>query len=143
MEECLVILPKENYYRATAAEGSIRLDRSLDLYEGWEKVSKIHQIFQNPRYDGRHLEGPELFQYNENDWLKDERGEAIPTYGLFCDQFAEGKGYLAFQTTDIKDITGEKWSVVDNVDFGTLKKRHGAIISITREEYRRLIDHFS
>ena len=74
------------------------------------------------------VEGPEIFKFND-------RNE----YCLIVDRFAEGKGYLPMVTADL--ASGEFRILSDNeFDMGETKKRHGGVISITEEEYRKLFD---
>ncbi|MBO5372950.1 MAG: glycosyl hydrolase 53 family protein [Lachnospiraceae bacterium] len=126
------------YYRASAADGQIRLDKSEDTFGEWETVSTLQGIFGNNKYSGNYLEGPELFTYCKKDWLTNADGESVPTYGLMADQFKEKKGYLPFRSTDLSDTTTASWSVAADVDFGALQKRHGSILTITAEEYDRI-----
>ena len=84
------------------------------------------------------LEGPELFQYNQKDWTNKE----IPEYGLIADQYAIGGGYLPFTTTNLeaRDNSANSWRLLskEEYSFDRLKKRHGTIFRITREELERL-----
>ena len=84
------------------------------------------------------LEGPEFFKYNEDDYLKDESGNPVETWGLMCDQYARGAGYLPFRSTNLADMSTKSWFTASDVNFGGLKKRHGTILPITDEEYERI-----
>lgn len=130
------------YYRASAADANIRIDKSTSICGEWETVGTLQGIFNNSMYSGKYLEGPELFLYCEDEWLKDEDGNPVQTWGLMCDQFKEGKGYLPFKTTDLSSTSTDDWSVSYDVNYGNLKKRHGSILTITTEEYERLMDAY-
>ena len=64
-------------------------------------------------------------------------------YGLMCDQYAEAKGYLSFRTASLASHDPADWQRADDIDFGTLKKRHGAILPITSAEYDAVQAAFS
>ncbi len=130
------------YYRASAADEQIRIDRCSSIFGEWEKVGTLEGIFNNKKYSGNYLEGPELFEYCKDDWLTDSAGSKVRTFGLMCDRFKEKKGYLPFRSTNLSDGAADSWSVADDVDFGEMKKRHGSIIAITGEEYARIMDSF-
>lgn len=127
----------DTYYRASG-DGQITIDKSNSIYDGWETIGTLSGIFDNSGYSGAMLEGPEFFKYNEDDWLLDEDGKPVETWGLMCDQYAQGLGYLPFRTTDIGDMSTDSWSTASDIDFGVLKKRHGSILPITQEEYSRI-----
>ena len=129
------------YYRASAADGQIRLDQSDSIFGEWETIGTLESIFNNTGYSGTYLEGPELFAYCEDDWLTGEDGTSIPTFGLICDRFKERTGYLPFRSTNLSDSTNTSWSVAADVNFGALKKRHGSILPITAEEYDRVMEN--
>ena len=52
-----------------------------------------------------------------------------------CDQYAESKGYLSFRAASLASHDPADWQRADDIDFGALKKRHGAILPITAAEY--------
>lgn len=104
--------------------------------QSWSFVGTLTDILGNGRYSSHYLEGPELFRYNEAD-VRTVHGRAMP-YGLMCDQYAEAKGYLAFRSADLSSRDPDDWAVADDIDFGTLKKRHGSILPITTQECARL-----
>lgn len=101
--------------------------------ERWSYVGSLTGILGNGRYSSHYLEGPELFRYNDAD-VRTINGRRL-RFGLMCDQFGESKGYLSFRTADFGSSDPADWAVADDIDFGRLKKRHGAIIPITDEEY--------
>jgi hypothetical protein len=62
---------------------------------------------------------------------------------LLADQYATGRGYLPFRTTDIGSTSSSAWSKATGVNLGTLKKRHGGILPITAQEYQRVMFHYA
>lgn len=99
----------------------------------WSYVGSLTSILGNGRYSSAYLEGPELFRYNAAD-VGIVNGRAM-CFGLMCDQHGEAKGYLPFHCADLSSNDPEDWAQADDIDFGTLKKRHGAILPITAAEY--------
>lgn len=130
------------YYRASG-DGQITIDESDSIFGEWKTISTLKDIFNTDRYSGAKLEGPELFLYNEADWEVDEEGNPVETWGLMCDQYSESKGYLPFRTTNIADTTTDSWRTADEVNFGSLKKRHGTILPVTAEEYEAILEAYS
>lgn len=132
------------YYRASG-DGQISIECSDSIYEtedGWTRLGDLQTIFNNTKYSGSYLEGPEFFEYCEDDWLVGDNGEKVRTWGLMCDQYREGKGYLPFRTTKLTDMTTSNWSTATDVNFGGLKKRHGTILAITDAEYEAIMKHY-
>ncbi len=129
------------YYRASG-DGQITIESSESIYDGWEIIGTLKDIFNNNNYSGGKLEGPEFFEYCEDDWLKNEQGEPVRTWGLMCDQYADGKGYLPFRTTDLSDMSTNSWSAATDIKFGSLKKRHGTILPVTDAEYKAVMNKF-
>lgn len=107
----------------------------------WSFVGTLTDILGNGRYSWFYLEGPELFRYNDED-VKTVNGRPMP-FGLMCDQFAEAKGYLPFRSADLSSRDPQDWAVADDIDFGTLKKRHGAILPITMTEAKAIEAHIA
>ena len=93
----------------------------------------LFQVSVLIRYSMHYLEGPELFRYNDED-VKVVNGRTMP-FGLMCDQYAESKGYLSFRAASLASHDPADWQRADDIDFGALKKRHGAILPITAAEY--------
>lgn len=132
------------WYRASK-DSEITIERTRNPYatmretlrtddpQEWSYVGTLTDILGNGRYSWHYLEGPELFRYNDAD-VKTVNGRPM-RYGLMCDQFAEAKGYLSFRSADLSSREPEDWAVADDIDFGELKKRHGAILPITAAEY--------
>ncbi len=131
----------QTYYRASG-DGQITIEKSKSIYDGWEIIGTLSGIFNNDKYSGAKLEGPEFFEYCEDDWLKDANGNPVRTWGLMCDQYAEGKGYLPFRSTDLADMSTKSWSAATDVNFGALKKRHGTILPISDAEYKAVMKKF-
>lgn len=142
----------EYYYSASKdgdnyeANGGIRIMRSKNLLEpdSWEKVLDLDELgldlsgTRQNKLDNTSLEGPELFQYNKKDWADPN----VPEYGLMADQYMANAGYLPLTTTNIEDIDNAQnsWKVLSNNEysFDKLRKRHGTILRITKEEYDRV-----
>lgn len=130
------------YYRASG-DGQITIEESDSIYDGWKIIGTLKDIFNNDNYSGAKLEGPEFFKYNDDDALKDKDGNPVETWGLMCDQYSAGKGYLPFRTTNLADLSTQCWSTANDVDFGALKKRHGTILNITKDEYNAITKKWS
>ena len=130
-----------NYYRASAADSTIRVEKCTDSSQWltnqsvWETQGFIRDITgYTPG-----LEGPELFAYNQDDW-KEVDGQKVETYGLLADNNG-GVGYVPFYTTDIANA---KWVKTEDNDFNfdTNHKRHGTVIQLTAEEYDRVMEAY-
>ena len=135
-----------HWYRATQTK-TIRIDKSVDtvtvngktypsLTGGWETTGTLQHIFEGAWRYGSSAEGPELFLYNKKDWLMAD-GVLSPTYGLYVDP--PRYGYMPFYTTDIGAITRPPWFAGTGIDMGSLKKRHGGIMTITLDEYNAIM----
>ena len=132
------------------ANGGIRILKTKNLLDAasWEKVLDLDELSLDLSglpieiLDNSSLEGPELFQYNKKDWANPE----VPEYGLMADQYMLGTGYLPLTTTNLedKDNAGHSWRVLADKDysFDKLKKRHGTILRITKEELMRLKNYY-
>ena len=126
--------------------GGIRILKNKNLLDkdSWEKVLNLSELSLNldglkiDRLDNSTLEGPELFRYNKKDWADPN----VPEYGIMADQYSVGAGYLPLTTTDLEDTDNSKgsWKLLKDKDysFDKLKKRHGTIFCITKEELERL-----
>lgn len=64
-------------------------------------------------------------------------------YGLMCDRYKEGKGYLSFRIADLSRLTEGSWELAEDANFGKLKKRHGSILPINEDEYCLLEECFA
>ena len=126
--------------------GGIRIMRSRHLLDAdsWEKVLDLDELKLDVSgldvdvLDNTSLEGPELFRLNRKDWSSPE----VPEYGLIADRYNAGGGYLPIVTTDIEDAdnSGKSWRLLtkEEYSFDKLKKRHGTILRITKEEVKRI-----
>ncbi|MEI5676132.1 MULTISPECIES: immunoglobulin-like domain-containing protein [unclassified Nocardioides] len=132
------------YYRASG-DGQITIEKSKNLYatttsatapayvsdDQWSLVGTLSSIFGDPNFSGARLEGPEFFEYNDDDRnAPDQR-----LWGLLADEYWNGSGYFPFRTTDVAATNAPPWvNAKSSVNFGALKKRHGTILPITRGE---------
>ncbi len=137
------------YYRVTA-DGDMTIQNADFILGNWKKVSDITTLHTKMNgYDnyaathknnsgetleltGGLIEGPEFFKFNDEQ-----------RWGLYADNYQlPGFGYIPMTTTDLSDTTGTAWKLYgrDEYDFGNLKKRHGSVMGITKDEYNRLLD---
>lgn len=126
--------------------GGIRIHKTKTLLDSssWVKVLDLDELGLSTEglgikgFDNGDLEGPEIFMFNQKDW----KDESVPEYGIICDRFQADLGYLPCVTTDIEDKDNSRgsWRVYsnENYSFDKLKKRHGTILNITKEELDRL-----
>ena len=126
--------------------GGIILLKTKNLldYTSWKKVLDLKSLgldlsgIKSKELDNGFLEGPELFVFNQKDWENPE----VPEYGLIADQYMVGAGYLPIKTTDLedKDNSKQSWKILssDEYSFDKLKKRHGTILNITKDELEAL-----
>ncbi len=150
--DATVIKIGDMYYSAAKdgdnaeANGGIRIFKNKNLLdaEGWVKVLDLDELglkcegLKIDVLDNSTLEGPELFQYNKKDWDNPD----VPEYGLMADQYSVGGGYLPLKTTNLEDVDNSTaaWKLLskDEYSFDKLKKRHGTIMRITKEEMERI-----
>lgn len=146
----------DTYYSASKdgdnaeANGGIRILKTKNLLDpaSWVKVLDLDELGLDisglgiKGLDNGDLEGPELFQYNKKDWTNPD----IPEYGIMMDRFQADLGYLPLKTSDFEDVDNSKesWKVLskNEYSFDKLKKRHGTIMRITKEEIMRLREKF-
>lgn len=140
------------WYRASK-DSEITIERTRNPYavarevlrtddpNEWSFVGTLTDLLGNGRYSEHYLEGPELFVFNDDD-VATVNGRPM-RYGLMCDQYAEGKGYTPFRSADLGSRDPLDWAAADDIDFGRLKKRHGAILPITEAEYEAIEDTFA
>src|SRR5690625_2925312 len=145
------------YYRASA-DGQITIERSKNIEavtaapqpatsgsdDEWVLVGTLQNILNGSgdcaggtNYTGACLEGPEFFKFND-----DDAGDADELWGLIADQYAMGRGYAGFTSTDLSSTDAAVWEHID-MDFGGLKKRHGGVLPITAEEYARVMQAYA
>ena len=114
------------YYRVSGDDFTHHL-----LFETAETLEGAWTQTDSPTLDSLcGIEGPECFL------LPDGR-----TWCLIADFIWTGQGYLPMTT----DAPGEKDFALlppDAFDMGVLRKRHGGVLRITEEEYKRLEAHF-
>ncbi|WP_208591922.1 glycoside hydrolase family 43 protein [Gracilibacillus suaedae] len=122
-----IIKVKDTYYRASG-DGQITIEKSQHLMGDWEVISTLQSLGFG--FTGEDVEGPQFFKFNGED-----------KWGLIVDQYATDKGYLPFITSDIGDTSGSKWQMLkpQAFSFGSLKKRHGTILPITKKEYDEIV----
>lgn len=118
-----ILRTEEGYFRYTKDETTkhIVADFSKDL-----KPEGFHEIKSQALEELAGVEGPEIVKFNDREeWC------------LMADRFAAGKGYLPLVSGDLQ--RGE-FRILDDTEFdmGVTKKRHGGIIPVTEEEYRKL-----
>lgn len=140
------------WYRASK-DSEITIERTRNPYavarevlrtddpNEWSFVGTLTDLLGNGRYSEHYLEGPELFVFNDAD-VATVNGRPM-RYGLMCDQYAEGKGYTPFRSADLGSRDPLDWAAADDIDFGRIKKRHGAILPITEAEYEAIEDTFA
>ena len=123
------------WYRATQT-GTILIEQSTSLTGTWQTIGNLQDYFSGAwPYGG--VEGPELFIYNQKDW-----SGGIPAYGLYVDRYGQGAGYMPFYTTDLSSTARPPWYAGTNIDLGTMKKRHGGILPITKAEYDAVLQRW-
>ena len=103
------------YVRASG-DGQITFEGSNSILGSWTRIGDISGL----GYTGAQVEGPILFKFaNVNQW------------GMYVDQYASGKGYLPFVSTNLCNMGSMKVLSSSEYSMGTSKKRHGEIINIT------------
>src|SRR5690554_1836244 len=84
---------------------------------GSEKLSKLEGV-----------EGPQVYPIDNNRWV------------LIVDRFAENLGYTPYEIYDFD--SGDIRELKESFDFGKTNKRHGGVIQISEEEYKRLLNYY-
>lgn len=126
-----IIKAGSKYYRASG-DGEITIEAADRLLGEWDIISTLDTL--GLELTGKDVEGPQFFKFNgEEKW------------GLLVDQYATSGGYLPIITTDIGDTTGQCWRKPDRNEysFGSLKKRHGSVLPITKGEYEAMLNKWS
>jgi hypothetical protein len=110
------------YYRASG-DGQITLEGSNAILGDWVRIGDLRSV----GLTGKDVEGPILFRMSQT-------GE----WGLWVDQYRKGAGYLALTSRDLSKA--DNFRIVDpaRVAFGKNRKRHGAILNITADEYKAI-----
>ncbi len=114
---------RHRYYRASR-DAHITFEGADSLLGTWERVGDLSYL----RYTGAQVEGPILFQFNQQQ-----------KWGLLVDQYAAGRGYLPLTTTDLDAPQGYQVARPADYSLGSSRKRHGGILNITRREYEALL----
>ncbi|MGV7207592.1 glycoside hydrolase family 43 protein [Oxalobacteraceae bacterium A2-2] len=114
---------KYRYYRASG-DGQITIEGSNALLGQWERLGDLSSI----GLTGKDVEGPILFRITQT-------GE----WGLWVDQYRSRGGYLALATQDMSRPDTFQHADPARIHYGATKKRHGSILNITEDEYRRVL----
>lgn len=110
------------FYRASG-DGQITIEGADRLAGPWDRIGDLSPL----GYTGKQVEGPILFKFNgQRRW------------GLFADQYAAGRGYLPFESTDLDDPAAFRVMPQDSYCFGESRKRHGGVLAITQAELAAL-----
>lgn len=111
------------YYRASG-DGQITLEGANQLLGEWKRIGDLTSV----GLTGKDVEGPILFRITQT-------GE----WGLWVDQYAKNRGYLALTSPDLSKA--ENFRIVDSakISLGASRKRHGSILNITADEYRAVL----
>jgi sucrose-6-phosphate hydrolase SacC (GH32 family) len=114
---------KYRYVRASG-DGQITLEGSQSILGDWTVLGDLRAI----GLSGKDVEGPILFRMSQ-----------AGTWGLWVDQYATRGGYLALSTPDL--ARPDTFQRIDpaTLSYGASKKRHGSILNISDDEYRRLL----
>lgn len=122
-----IIKANGKYYRASG-DGQLTIESSESLSGEWEVVSTLESL--GLKLTGKDVEGPVFFKFNNEE-----------KWGLLVDQYAINKGYLPIVSTNIGDTTGASWRRLspEEYSFGSLKKRHGCVLPITKDEYEAIL----
>jgi len=113
---------KHRYYRSSR-DAQITLEGADSITGAWERIGDLAHL----RYTGRQVEGPILFQFNQEQ-----------KWGLLVDQYAAGRGYLPLVSTNLDDPRGFHVVPANSYSLGASRKRHGGILNITRSELAAL-----
>lgn len=113
------------YYRFSKDEtsGNIRMDCGKEL------MGEFTEIRAKELSSLKGVEGPAAFRLKDGRWC------------LLVDRFAEELGYLPLVCSSLRN--GE-FQVPDETQYhmGQGRKRHGSVLSVTEEEYRKLAGHY-
>jgi sucrose-6-phosphate hydrolase SacC (GH32 family) len=114
---------KYRYVRASG-DGQITLEGSQAILGTWTTLGDLRPI----GLTGKDVEGPILFRMPQ-----------AGQWGMWVDQYAKHGGYLALVTSDLARPEAFRRVEADKVSYGASKKRHGSILNISAQEYRRLL----
>lgn len=113
------------YYRLTKDETTSRIIMEFSD----QLTGEYKEIHSAVLADLAGVEGPQTYQVADGTWY------------LIVDQFSKNLGYMILET----DQLGKRDFVAkpkEEYDFGKTKKRHGSVLSITEEEYERILSHY-
>jgi sucrose-6-phosphate hydrolase SacC (GH32 family) len=111
------------YVRASG-DGQLTLEGSQSILGDWTVLGDLRPI----GLTGKDVEGPILFKLPQpGQWA------------LWVDQYRTRGGYLALETGDLAHPETFKRADPARVAYGASKKRHGSVLNISAEEYRRLL----
>lgn len=115
------------YYRYSKNETSKHID--IDVADDLE-AAEFKPVESETLAQLFGVEGPEIYP--------------LPEEGKWClivDRFMEGKGYLPLVTDNL--ASGEFRILTDDeFDMGINRKRHGGVLKLTGEEYKRIKDYY-
>lgn len=111
------------FYRFSKDETS----KTIKMEAGEDLLGAFHEIHSETLKKLKGVEGPAAFPLpNSRSWC------------LMVDRFAEGKGYLPLLCSNLS--AGDFQTLPeDTYDLGGTVMRHGSVLTITEEEYQRLI----
>jgi sucrose-6-phosphate hydrolase SacC (GH32 family) len=115
------------YYRASG-DGQITLEGSQRILGEWKTIGDLRAV----GLTGKQVEGPILYKIN-----------STGQWALWVDQFAAGKGYLSLVSSDLSRADNFRILRANEYSLGQSQKRHGSILSITPDEYRQVLSHYS
>lgn len=111
------------YVRASG-DGQITLEGGQSILGDWTVLGDLRAI----GLTGKDVEGPILFRMPQTGM-----------WGMWVDQYAKRGGYLALVTPDLARPASLQRIDAGKVSYGASKKRHGAILNISDDEYRRVL----
>jgi len=142
----------DRWFRSGASgNSSIQVSADLRITGSWTNLGSVEAIFGQSSFTAKHgaLEGQEFLLYNQKDWPDPE----TPLYGLFGDRHQLKAGYVRLTTTDLSSRSTQHWKdeggitsdlTGANVPGGERpSKRHGNLMSLTKDEYLRVIAGFT
>ena len=113
---------KHRYYRASR-DTQITIEGADSILGTWERIGDLAHL----GYTGRQVEGPILFQFNQQQ-----------KWSLLVDQYASARGYLPLVSTNLDNPRGFQVLPANSYSFGASRKRHGGVLNITRGELAAL-----
>ncbi len=117
--------PRSRYrYVRASGDGQLTLEGANALLDQWDILGDLRPL----GLTGKDVEGPILFRIAQT-------GE----WAMWVDQYARKAGYLALTSDDLSRPERFRRAEPDRIDYGRSKKRHGSILDISSDEYRRLL----